>query len=59
MFSVWFAYIHCWATDLFSLRFGSSLYKEKPAIIGVQSSRKSGVPLEFSRKPEWSPAELS
>jgi hypothetical protein len=31
-FSMWFAYIHCWAADMFSVRSDPTLYKEKPTI---------------------------
>jgi hypothetical protein len=34
VFSMWFAYIHCWATAVASIRFDPSLYNEKPTIIG-------------------------
>jgi hypothetical protein len=32
--SMWFANIHCWATDVFSVRSDPSLYNERPTIIG-------------------------
>jgi hypothetical protein len=33
---MWFAYIHCWAMDVFSVLWSDpSLYNEKPTIIDI------------------------
>jgi hypothetical protein len=36
VFSVWFAYIYCWATDEFSLRSDPGLYNEKPTVVELR-----------------------
>jgi hypothetical protein len=44
VFSLWFAHIHCWATDMFSVLWSDPrLYNEKTTIIdiSVQSSVES------------------
>jgi hypothetical protein len=41
---MWFAYIHCWATDVFSVLWSDPrLYSEKTRIIDSQSKTRSSV----------------
>jgi hypothetical protein len=43
MNSIWFAYIHCWATDVFFVMSDPSLYNEKPTIIDSWSPCGGGI----------------